>query len=196
MPVTWFSGWGCCTLPGFLWELLFLDFFVGQLCLGQRVFGPLPLSKKSTIETTLREFPSMPKWVVLSRHVMKYIECIHTVLLQKMVYRQDMTWRQIHRPTNATQKLDRLVSASKLKFWYLHRSQFWVVHVPHLSGAGWSKLPWGVLPGALDMTDPDGPASAGSLSIGGTGAKVLVFSTPATGASFSSCSMLELMGTK
>ena len=28
---------------------------------------------------------------------MEEVECIHTVLPQKMVYRQDMIWRQIHR---------------------------------------------------------------------------------------------------
>ena len=59
-----------------------------------------------------------------------------------MVCRQDMTWRQIHRPTNVSQMLDGLVSASKPKFQYLHRSSFWVFHVLCLSGAGWSRLPW------------------------------------------------------
>ena len=72
-------------------------------------------------------------------------------------------------------------------------SRFWVLH---LSGAGWSRLPWGVLPAALGVTIPDGPASAGSQSTGGTEVKVVLFSTPAMGASFSSCPMLELMGSK
>ena len=53
-----------------------------------------------------------------------------------MVYRQDITWQQIHSPTNASQMLDGLVAVSKLKFWYLHGSWFWVFHVLHLSGAG------------------------------------------------------------
>ena len=57
-------------------------------------------------------------------------------------------------------------------------------------------LPWGVLSIALDVTIPDSPASAGSPSTGGAGVEVLVHSTPAMGASFSSCPMLELMGSK
>ena len=95
-----------------------------------------------------------------------------------MGYRQDITWRQIHSPINALQMQDRLVAASKLKFWYLHGLQFWVFHVPHLWGAGWSGLSWGVLPAVLGVTIPDGPASAGSLSTGGTGVEVLFSPLP------------------
>ena len=100
-----------------------------------------------------------------------------------MVYRQNMTWRQIHTLIHVSQMLDRPISASKPKFWYLHGSQFWVFCTLHLSGAGWSRLLWGVLPAALGMTVPDGPASADSLSTGGTGVDVLLFSTPAKGSS-------------
>ena len=88
-----------------------------------------------------------------------------------------MTWRQIHRPTNVSQMLDGLVSASKLKFWYLHSSWFWVFCVPCLSGAGLSELPWGMLPAVLDVTIPYGPASAGSLPTDGIGVEVFVLST-------------------
>ena len=42
MSVTWFSWWGSCTLPGSLWGYSFGFFLVGQLCLGQIIFGPLP----------------------------------------------------------------------------------------------------------------------------------------------------------
>ena len=63
---------------------------------------------------------------------------------------------------------DRLISANKPKFWYLHWTWFqaWV------------------------------PASAGSLSIDGAGVEVFVCSTPAMGASFSFCSRLQWMGNK
>ena len=92
--------------------------------------------------------------------------------------------------------LGTLVSASKPKFWYLHGSWFWVVHVLHLSGAGQSGLPWDVLPAVFDVTIPDGSVSAGSLFTGGTEFELFVCSTPATGASFSFSSRLELMGNK
>ena len=69
-------------------------------------------------------------------------------------------------------------------------------YVPHLGEACSSILTWGVLSAVLDVTTPDGPALEGSLSTGGTGVEVLVFSTPAMGASFSSCPMLGLMGSK
>ena len=47
-----------------------------------------------------------------------------------------------------------------------------------------------------DVAIPDCSASAGSLSTDGIGAEVLVFSTPAMGASFPFCSMLVLIGNK
>ena len=113
-----------------------------------------------------------------------------------MVHRQNMAWRQILRPIHTSQMLERLVSACEPKFWYLHGSWFWVVLVPHLSGAGQSRLPWGVLPAAFGVTIPDDPVSAGALSTDGTGVREVVFSTPAMGLSFSSCSMLGLMGSR
>ena len=113
-----------------------------------------------------------------------------------MVYRQSAICRQIQRPTHASQMPVSPVSASKLKFWYLHGSWFWVVLVPCLSGAGQSRLPWGVLPAALGVTVPDDPASADALLTGGAGVSKVVFLTLATGLSFSSCSMLGLMGSR
>ena len=64
-----------------------------------------PLSLKSTIETTLRKFPRMPKWVVLGKLWMVTVECVHTVLPQKALYRLDMAWR----PAHASQTLGGLV---------------------------------------------------------------------------------------
>ena len=63
-----------------------------------------------------------------------------------MVCRQSTICRQICRPTYASQLPVSPVFASKPKFWYLHGSQLWMVLVLHLSGAGWSGLPWGVPP--------------------------------------------------
>ena len=43
MSVNQFSGWGCHTLPGSLWGYCVgIYFTVGQLHLGQIIFGPLP----------------------------------------------------------------------------------------------------------------------------------------------------------
>ena len=47
-----------------------------------------------------------------------------------------------------------------------------------------------------DVVIPDGSASVGSVSTDGAEAEVLVCSTPATGASFSVCSKLGLIGSK
>ena len=65
-----------------------------------------------------------------------------------------------------------------------------------LSGAGWSGLPLDVLPVVSDVAIPDGSESACSLSTDGSGAEVLVCSTPAIYASSSACSKLGLMGNK
>ena len=86
-----------------------------------------PTIQRSTIEITLKELPSMPKlssaW---QTHDGTSRVSFTLYFLQKMVYRQNMTWRQIHRPIHASQMPDGLVSASKPKFWYLHGSQFQV----------------------------------------------------------------------
>ena len=52
-----------------------------------------------------------------------------------------------------------------------HGSWFWVFCTLYLSGGGWSRLPWGVLPAMLGVTIPGGSASADSLSTGGAGVK-------------------------
>ena len=105
----------------------------------------------------------------------------------KMVYRHDIKWKQIYRPTHTSRMLGRLVSANNTKFWYLHGCCFHVAHVSCLSGAGWSRLPWDVLPVVSDVAIPDGSESADSLSTDETGAEVLVCSTPAMGASSMAC---------
>ena len=66
----------------------------------------------------------------------------------------------------------------------------------HLSGAGQSGLPWGVLSAELDMTIPDGLVSAGALPTDGAGVGEVSFQTPTKGPSFLPCSRLELMGSK
>ena len=62
MSVNQFSGWGCHTLSGSLWGYCVgIYFTVGQLHAGQIIFGPSPTFQRSSIETTLKEFPSIPK---------------------------------------------------------------------------------------------------------------------------------------
>ena len=75
------------------------------------------------------------------------------------------------------------VSASKPNIQYVHGCWFQVVLVLHLSEAGQSGLPWGVLPAVLGGVILDDPASAGTLSTGGTGVGKVVFPTLAMGLS-------------
>ena len=94
-----------CSVPGFMFFLFhhqiswvgllhtsqslygghFVGFYPGRgVAIGPNILWSTPFSiQQSTLGTTFREFPRMPKWVVLGRHVMVYIECIHTVLPQK-----------------------------------------------------------------------------------------------------------------
>ena len=141
-----------CLSPGFLDEVAahsqglyggysFWTFFlVGQLCLGQIISGPLPPSKNWPQRLHWRNSPQCQM-----SDAEQTCDGISRVYLHcnapEMVYRQDKTWRQIHRPTNASQMLGGLISASKPKIWYLQGSWFWVFCVPCLSEAGWSGLP-------------------------------------------------------
>ena len=68
--------------------------------------------------------------------------------------------------------------------------------MPCLSGTGRSGLPWGVLSAKVDVTIPDGPASADALPTDGAGGREMSSPTPTMGLSFSPCSRLELMGSK
>ena len=115
----------------------------------------------------------MLKWVVLGRNEMVQVKCVYTILPMKMVYRHDIKWRQMHRPTHTSRMLGMLVSANSAKLQYLHGNWFNVACVPHLSGAGWSGLPWDMSPIVSDVAIPDSSEAVGSLSTDGTGAEVL-----------------------
>ena len=73
---------------------------------------------------------------------------------------------------------------------YLKGSWFLVVRVLHQRGAGQSGLFSGVLPVELEVTVPDGSASAGALLTDGTGVGEVSFPTPATDLPISLCSKL------
>ena len=85
-------------------ELSFLFSPVEQLHSDQIYFGPLPTSKKSTIETTSMESPSMPE-IVSDRSMMVQVECLHTVLIPKALYRPTMRCRQMCRPSHISKAL-------------------------------------------------------------------------------------------
>ena len=132
---------------------------------------------------------------MLGRHMMLQVECsLHSMSPENSI--QSTICRQTHKSSHASQMLVSPVSASKPKFWYLHGSQFWVVLVLWISEAGQSGLPWGVLPSVLGVIIPDNPASADTLSTGGTGVGEVIFLTLAMGLSILLYSMLELMGSK
>ena len=101
-----------------------------------------------------------------------------------MVYRQDITWRQIHSVNQCIPDAGQTGNCQQTETLVPPWKSVPGFYLPHLSGAGWSRLPSGGLPAVLGVTIPDGPASAGSLSTGGDGVKVLLFSTPAISASF------------
>ena len=111
---------------------LLVSFSGGAAALRPNYLCSPPPIQKSTIEIALREFPSMLKWVVPGRNGMVQIKCVYTIFPMKMVYRHDIKWRQIHRPTHASGMLSRL---------FFHGNWFHIAHVLHLSGAGWSGLP-------------------------------------------------------
>ena len=106
-------------------------------------------------------------WVVLDRNQMVQVKCIYTILSMKMVYKHDIKWQQMHRPTHASRMPGRLISAGSAKLQCCHRSWFCVAHVLPLSGAGWSWLPWDMLPVMSNMAIPNGSKSVGSLSTDG-----------------------------
>ena len=175
-PFGFFSLWAVVLRPNNLWST--------------------PSIQKSTIDTTLMEFPSMLKWVVPSRHGMEQVKCVYTIFPMKMVHRHDMKWRQIHRPIHTSQMPGGLVSANNAKFWYLHGSWFWVACVPCLSGAGWSGLPWDMLPVVSDVAIPDGSASASSLSYRWHWSWGACMFNSCHGCIFLICSKLGLIGNK
>ena len=117
-------------------NLLEACFLVGHLCFGQITFSPLSHHSKihhqDYIEGILISAKMGGTWQSFDGDSRVCSHCTSP----EMVYRKDMAWRPIHRPTNASQMLDGLVSASKLKFQCLHRSQFWVDCVLCLSEAG------------------------------------------------------------
>ena len=181
------------TLFWSLWGYLFgIFFWWGQLHSSQIIFGLLPHHPKIHHRDYNEGTPFNAEMSGVSQTCegisRVYSHCTSPESIVHSIQHEDQA--------QASQALGDLIPACKLKFWYLHGSQFQVFHVPHLSGAGWSSLPWGVLPAVLGLTIPDSPASAGSLSTGGAGVEALLFSTLATGASFSPCPMLELMGSK
>ena len=173
-----------------------LGFFWWGSCAQTNNLWSTPPIQKSTIEQPLTESPSMlkvsdtwQKWDGTSK------VCLHYTS-HKTVYKHDIRWRQMHRPTHASKMPGGLISADSAKLWYHHGSWFCVACVPHLNRSGWSWLPWDMLSVVSDVAIPDGTELAGSLSTGGLGAGILLCSTPATGMSSPAYSKLGLMGSK
>ena len=138
----------------------------------------------------------MLKQVVLGRHMMLQVECIlHCTSpengIQTAQYADRYTGQPMHPRCQSVQYLPANQNSDTSM-----EVVSWVVLVLHLSGAGQSELPWGMLLAVLDVIIPDNSASAGALSTDGNGVGEVVFPPLAMGLSVSPCFMLELMGSR
>ena len=143
--------------------------------------------------------------------MMVQVECLHTVLFPKALYRPTLRCRQVWRPPHILEAPGGVLFYCSSKFQYLHGSWFLVVHALCLGGAGWSWPAWdhficqvwGGQPGLLwvdwfmlfwwqvmqAFQSTFGQASAGnSLCSCGTGVGWSTGSPPSTKFSSSACS--------
>ena len=146
---------------GILFVEKIIFFSGGAIVLGlNNLWSTPPSKKKSTIKITLREFSSMPKSVVLHRHMMVQVEYYsHCTSPENGVETEyDMKTDTQTNPcipdagwTGICQQTWNAGTSTEVS------SRFCTLH---LSGAGWFRLPCGVLPAVLGVTIPDGPISA------------------------------------
>ena len=130
------------TTTGPLWGVVFLVSPVGQLCLDQISFGPLPPSKIPP-ESQHAWYPHQYQELhVLSRFAVIWIECSHTVFPMRTMCTHEMMWRQMHRPTQILNTLGRMSFCCNAKFQYLHGGWFLIVLELHLGGTGASLSTW------------------------------------------------------
>ena len=84
------------------------------------------------------ESPSMQEFVCVDRSKLAQVECLHTVLFSKALYRPTIRCGQVCRPSHILKAQGVVLFHCSVKFQYLHGNWFLVMHVLHLSGAGWS----------------------------------------------------------
>ena len=80
--------------------------------------------------------------LVSDRSMMVQVECLHNVPFTKTLFRPTIRCRQVCRPSHISQALGEVLFCCSVTFWYLHESWFLVIHLLHLSGAGWSWPAW------------------------------------------------------
>ena len=116
-----------------------LVFPVWQLCSDQISFGPLPPMQNQPYSQHWWYLHQCQESFVSGRSQMAWIECLYTGFPMKMLYRHDMMWKQIHRPTQISKALGKMLFCHNAKFQYLYGSWFLIVLELHLSGTGMSS---------------------------------------------------------
>ena len=120
--------------------LLFGFQAVGQMCSDQIYFSLLP-HPKIHHRNYIGGIPIHTRDCLSDRSMMVQVECLHTALFPKALYRPTMRCRQVCRPSHISKALGGVLFHCSMKFQYLHGSWF-LVHAPHLSEAGWSWPAW------------------------------------------------------
>ena len=95
----------------------------------------------------------MPE-IVSDRSMMVQVECLHTVLFPRALYRPTMKCRQVCRPSYISKALREVLFCCSVKFWYLQESWFLVVCALHLSAADWSWPAWNQSFAWFGVADP------------------------------------------
>ena len=102
-----------------------------------------------------------------NRFMMVQVECFHTVLFPKALYRITIRCRQVCRPSHTSKAPGVVLFYCSLKFQYPHGSWFLVMHVLFLSGAGWFDQSEIHHPSDLGrLTDPVDSRLTGSCCFG------------------------------
>ena len=121
-----------------LYEELAVWFVSGEAAaLRSNILSFTSLIQISTIQATSMESPSMQE-IVSERFRMVQVECLHTVLFPKTLYRPTIRCRQVCRPSHTLKAPGVVLLYCSVKFWYLQGNWFLVMCVLCLSGAGWS----------------------------------------------------------
>ena len=90
-----------------------------------------PVGQLHSVKKTMSQYHWYPhqcqKSLVSGRPVRVQIECLHTVLPTRTVYRHNRIWRQMHMPTHMLKVQGRVSFYYAAKFWYLNGSWFLIL---------------------------------------------------------------------
>ena len=146
-----------------LWGVVLLVSPVGQLCLDQISFGPLPHQK---IQHGWYPYQCQES-CMLGRFVVVWIRCSNTVFPMKTMCTHEMMWRQMHRPTQISKALGRISFCCNVKFWYLHGGWFLFDLKLYLGGTGASLSAWSLPSVGSMLVSPINPKLNGTCCFDG-----------------------------